>query len=299
MKNKKFNNVDKNLPYRSIRAINDPSVLNYLTKLTKQLNFHKITKDKSIQKKFLDYYIKWIKNTKLNRLKNLHKFSQACFSSGSTQVFDYFYAKNKTRRFRAFKGEYAYHYSSWRNHFKNWKIIENLDLKKNDAVVVSLPFSDTGSKHSQMEKLIKKCNKLNIPVLVDCCYFSMCKGIEFDFNQKCITEIAFSLSKAFPVSRLRVGMRLSKKDDDDPLFFVNKLGLTNRIAAYYGYNLIKKFKFDYLYTKYEKKQKYYCDKMSLKPSSVVNLATGGKEWNLYNRGNETNRLCLANLYEKK
>ena len=227
------------------------------------------------------------------------RIQYSCFSAGSTQAFDYFYAKNKKKRFRAFKGEYAYHYSSWRNHFNNWKIIKNLDLKKNDAVVISMPFSDTGSKHELMEDLVKKCNILNIPVLVDCCYFSMCKGIEFDFNQKCITDIAFSLSKAFPVSRLRIGMRLTKKDDDDPLFFVNKLGLVNRIGIYFGLELLKKFNFDYLFKKYEKKQKYFCKKMSLTPSSVVNLGIGQDKWAAYNRGNKTNRLCLSVLYENK
>ena len=300
MKNKKkFNEVNKVLPFRSIRAINDPVVLNYLSKITKKLNFHKITTDEKIQNKFLMKYIKWIKGTKLNKLKNIDKFKHACFSNGSTQVFDYFYAKNKKRRFRAFKGEYAYHYNSWRNHFGNWKVIKNLDLKKNDAVVISMPFSDTGSKHELMDDLIKKCNKLNIPVLIDCCYFSMCKGIEFDFNQKCVTDIAFSLSKAFPVSRLRIGMRLTKKDDDDPLFFLNKLGLVNRNSSFIGLKLLQKFSFDYIYKKYEKLQKHYCNKMDLTPSNIVTLGIGGKKWAAYNRGGVKNRLCLSSLYEKK
>ena len=30
----------------------------------------------------------------------------------------------------------------------------NKNLKKNDAVVISLPFSDTGSKHFLMDKII-------------------------------------------------------------------------------------------------------------------------------------------------
>ena len=127
----------------------------------------------------------------------------------------------------------------------------------------------------------------------------MCKGIKFNFNHKPIKEIAFSLSKAFPVSRARIGMRLSKIDDDDPLFFINKLGLVNRVGAFIGLKLIKKFKFDYIYKKYFKKQLYYCHKLSLKPSAVVCLGVGGKIWKKYNRGNKTNRLCLSRLYEKK
>ena len=94
-------------------------------------------------------------------------------------------------------------------------------------------------------------------------------------------------------------MRLSRMDDDDPLFFLNKLGLVNKIGAYIGLKIIKKFNFDYIYKKYSKKQKIYCEKLNLKPSSVVCLGIGGKKWIKYNRGNTTNRLCLSSLYEKK
>ncbi len=294
-----FNSINEKLPYKSIRAINDPKVVNFLQSVLKKKKLINILNNNNIEKKFLKKYRNWLTSSKLNNLKGLDKFKFSNFTNGSTQTFDYFYVKNKKRRFRAFKGEYAYNYTSWRNHFPNWKYINKLDIKKNDAVVISLPFSDTGSKHSDMEKLINLCDKMDVPVLVDCCYYSMCKGVNFDFNHKSIKEIAFSLSKAFPVSRVRIGMRLSKEDDDDPLFFVNKLGLVNRIAAYIGYKLIQNFKFDYLHNKYFKKQIYYCKKLNLKPTSVVCLGIGGEKWRKYNRGNKTNRLCLSRLYEKK
>ena len=293
-----FNKVNKNLPYRSIRAIDDPKVISFLNQINKKTNLKKILENKEITKTFLKEYLKWIKSTKLNNLKNLKQFKYLCFAAGSSQVFDFFYAKHKKRNFRAFKGEYAYHFSSWRNNYK-WKYIENLNIKKNDAVIISLPFSDTGSKHLEMENLIAKCNSLDVPVLIDCCYYSMCKGINFNFNHECIKEISFSLSKAFPVSRMRIGMRLSRKDDDDPLFFMNKLDLVNRQSAFIGLKLIKKFSFDYLYNKYSKLQKIYCQKMNLEPSSVVSLALGGEKWKMYNRGNKKNRFCLSKLYEKK
>lgn len=294
-----FNKINHKLPYKSIRAINDNNVLSFLNSVLKNIKLINILNDTKIEKVFLKTYKKWLLSSKLNKLSGLDKFKYLNYANGSSQIFDYFYDKNKTRRFRAFKGEYAYHFTSWRNHFKNWKYINNLDIKKNDAVVISLPFSDTGSKHQDMEKLIDLCDRLNVPVLIDCCYFSMCKGINFNFNHKCIKEIAFSLSKAFPVSRVRIGMRLSRMDDDDPLFFLNKLGLVNKIGAYIGLKIIKKFNFDYIYKKYSKKQKIYCEKLNLKPSSVVCLGIGGKKWIKYNRGNTTNRLCLSSLYEKK
>ena len=113
-----------------------------------------------------------------------------------------------------------------------------------------------------MNKLIQICNKKNIPVLVDCCHLAMCKGINFDFNQKSIKEISFSMSKV-PVSRFRIGMRLSKIDDDDPLFFLNKLALVNKFSAYVGLKLLQKFKFDYIYEKYKDKQLKYCKKLKV------------------------------------
>ena len=288
------------LPYRKIRAINDPEVIKFI-KLTfkKHKSLYKSLNDENIHLKFLKEYIRWIKSSKLNKLKNLHKFKFACFSNGSSQAFDYFYAKYKNRNFRVFKGEYFYHHLSWRNHFKSWSFIDDLNIKKNDALIISLPFSDTGSKHPKMEELIKICDKKNIPVLVDCCYFSMCKDINFDFNHKSIKVISFSLSKAFPVSRLRIGMRLTREDDDDPLFFLNKLGLVNRNSSFIGLKLIKKFKFDFIYNRYKELQKYYCNKMKLIPSNVVTLGIGGKKWKAYNRGGTKNRLCLSSLYEKK
>lgn len=290
----------KILPFRKIRAINDPIVIKFIKAIFKKdQSLYRSLNDENVHIDFLKEYKKWIKSSKLNRLKNLDKFKFACFSNGSSQAFDYFYAKYKDRRFRAFKGEYVYHHLSWRNHFPSWNYIDDLNIKKNDALIISMPFSDSGSKHPKMDELIKICDKKNIPVLVDCCYFSMCKGINFDFNHKSIKVISFSLSKAFPVSRLRIGMRLTRNDDDDPLFFLNKLGLVNRNSSFIGLKLLKKFSFDYIYKKYNKLQKYYCTKMELIPSNVVTLGIGGKKWAKYNRGGVKNRLCLSSLYEKK
>ena len=108
-------------------------------------------------------------------------------------------------------------------------------------MIISLPFSDTGSKHPKMEELISICDKKKVPVLVDCCYFSMCKGINFDFNHSSLKAISFSLSKAFPVSRLRIRNEINlREDDDDPLFFLNKLSLVNRNSSFVGLKVTSK-----------------------------------------------------------
>ena len=73
-------------------------------------------------------------------------------------------------------------------------------------------------------------------------------------------------------------MRLSKIDDDDQLFYYQKLQFVNKLSLYIGLKIIRKFSFDYLYKKYSGLQNYYCKKMNLTPSNVVAIALGGNKW---------------------
>jgi hypothetical protein len=93
-------------------------------------------------------------------------------------------------------------------------------------------------------------------------------------------------------------MRLQKEDDDDPMYVYQKEKYLNLLSCYIGNKLINKFNFDYIYNKYAIIQKKICEKMNLKPSSVVNLALGGNSYSQYNRGGKFNRLCISNILEK-
>jgi hypothetical protein len=298
MKRKSFNIVKNNLPYKSIRHIKDNYVIKYINQILKKKDLYKIHSNKKIVDSFLKNYINWISSSKLNKFKNLNKFKFATFSNGTSQTFDMFYLKHHNRRFRLMKGEYAYHFLSFRNHKLKWKYIEDDKLSRNDALIISLPFSDSGNIHEQLGILLNECSKKKIPVLLDCCYLTSCKNINFNFDQKCIETITFSLSKCFPVSRFRIGMRLQKEDDDDPMYVYQKEKYLNLLSCYIGNKLINKFNFDYIYNKYAIIQKKICEKMNLKPSSVVNLALGGNSYSQYNRGGKFNRLCISNILEK-
>tara|TARA_E500000178_G_C16964189_1_gene727555 strand:- start:1144 stop:1440 length:297 start_codon:yes stop_codon:yes gene_type:complete len=86
------------LPFRKIRAINDPIIIKYIKSIfLNDPNFYKSLNDENIHNNFLKSYIKWIKSSKINNLKGLEKYKFACFSNGSSQVFDYFYAKYKKK----------------------------------------------------------------------------------------------------------------------------------------------------------------------------------------------------------
>jgi len=298
MKKKLINFVKKSLPYRSIRYIKDQDVIAFIKKISKKINLYSIHNNEKIINEFLKNFINWIKSSKLNKFKNLDKFKYKVFSNGTSQIFDMFYLKYRNKRFRILHGEYSYHFLSFRNHGLKWKYINGTKLKKNDALIISLPFSDSGNKHEKLSILINECNKKKIPVLLDCCYLNSCKDIDFNFNQPCIDSIGFSLSKCFPVFRFRIGMRVQKKDDDDPMYVYQKEKYINVLSCYIGNKLIKKFNFDYIHNKYYDLQKRICKKMKLKPSSVVNLALGNKSYLRYNRGGEFNRLCISKIIEK-
>jgi hypothetical protein len=281
-------NDKRQLPFGESTAINDPEALVVINRTKLDLTV-------DLSSEFCDEYKQWITQTKLNTIQGLDQFPFACYSNGTTEAFDKFYMKHNSRRFRCFRGEYVYHRLVWRNNWTNWMWLDDECLDSNDAVVISLPFSDTGTKHKLHEALLDQCDEKGIPVLVDCAYFGICSNIDFNFNHKCITEITFSLSKVFPVAHARIGVRLSREDNDDPLFVVNKMKYINRLGPQLGLELLSKFDTDFIFNKYRKKQLELCEQYQVVPSDTVLFGIGDNNWQEYNRGTDTNRLSFNRI----
>lgn len=144
-----------------------------------------------------------------------------------------------------------------------------------------------------MKDLFEICEIKNVPVLLDCAYFGICSDVDFNFNYKCITDIAFSLSKTFPVAHARIGMRITKIDDDDIMFVYDKINYNNRLGARIGIELCNFFGPDFIYEKYNVKQRELCHQLDVIPSkSVIFGLDYNNKYPEYNRGTETNRLSL-------
>jgi hypothetical protein len=126
----------------------------------------------------------------------------------------------------------------------------------------------------------------------------VCYNINFNFDYDCITDITFSLSKAFPVAYARVGMRLTKVDDDDSLLMLHKIGYTNRIGAAIGLKLMEQYSPDYICEKYMGQQAELCKELGVQPSNTVlfGIDTSNK-YPEYNRGGITNRLSLHKHFD--
>lgn len=286
----RFPNDKKHLPFGHSAAIADEQCLELLSNF--KPDFKQVMSKETIADEFCEQYYHWLFTSNNHTVLGYNDFKFKTYSQGTTEAFDKFYIRNKDKRFRVFSTEYMYHQLVWRNSWPNWKFIEDDDLRENDAVIISIPFADTGDKHHLHDAVLEKCNKLGIPVLIDCCYFSISTGLKIDLTHECITDVTFSLSKAFPIAHARIGMRLTRIDDDDSLFVYQKSGYNNRIGAALGLEFINNFACDYIPSKYKEKQQQFCELLEVVPSKTVLFGIAQSNWTEYNRGGLTNRLSL-------
>ncbi len=284
----------KTLPYGGAQYVVSSDLEQFVKSAIAKVAVNDCLWDNSIKQKFLDLYRSWITQSSLNIMSGLDNFPIATFSAGTTEAFDKFYLKNLHRRLRYFRGEYMYHQVAGRQYFKESKFVEDGDLDHNDVLVISLPFSDSGDAHPCMEQTLATCTKLGIPVLLDCAYFGICSGIEFNFDHACITDLTFSLSKTFPVPHLRIGMRLTRCDDDDALLVMNKTDYVNRLSCAVGVELLENFAPDMIFNRYRDRQIKLCNDLGVVASNCVIFGIDESgNYAQYNRGGTTNRLCLS------
>ena len=255
--------------------------------------------DMKVVHNFLNTYYEWIQTSKLNKLHGLNKFNSLSFVHGTLQSFDFFYAENKDRRMRCFKGEFIYHEVTWRNNYPGWKYIEDDVIRKNDAVIISLPFSDYGAEHPDMQNVLDICDNLKVPVFIDCAYYSIGRGLDFNLDRPCIKGISFSLSKAFyGAERLRIGMRCKREHNDDPADLITSMGMVSKISAGAGYELCNNFEADYNHNKFRNKQIEICKELKIEPSDCVQFGItdeNHKDFGEYDRGSRWRRVCISKL----
>ncbi len=204
--------------------------------------------DDTILQKFKDKFVSWIASSKYNKLEGLEGYRDVSYVHGTIQSFDHFYLIQKKKRFRFFKGEFFYHKCSFQ-HDWNWAFIEDDEIKRGDAVILSVPFSDYGKQHPLLtQDFLNYCDENSIPVMLDFAYYPMAKNINVNLNHNCIQLITFSLSKAFyGMEHLRVGIRMVNdfRHIDDGIGAFNEQQMVNRVGAAIGYELMTKYSVDY------------------------------------------------------
>lgn len=287
----------KHLPFGGSRAINNHVIEEFIN-YTLSNDFLAKVREKNVTEQFLENFHSWVQSSTFNVFFGLNEFKHKCFSNGTTEAFDKWFIRNQNRRLRVFRGEYMYHYATYRNLDLNFKWLEDGNLDANDHVVISMPFADSGNMHHETLSVLDSAAVLSVPVLIDATYVGLTKNITFDFGHPAIDTITFSLSKVFPVSHARIGMRLTRNDLDDGLDIYRKTSYDNRFGAALGNSLITNYNVDYNIHCYAHWQKFKCQELKIEPSKTVLFGLGnGSEWKQYNRGGLYNRLFLGGFYE--
>ena len=168
-------------------------------------------------------------------------------------------------------------------------------LEKDDALVISVPFSDTGKQRDDLGYALSHAKRMNIPVLLDFCYYPVTKNINIDLDlYPNIDTITFSMSKIFKgAESLRVGVRMEREDRDDGIDVFNSVGMYNNIALKILNEYMEEYDVDYCWRKYKNKYEQACQELNLKPTDCVLFGLGGDEYSDFNRGNEHNRVCVS------
>lgn len=293
--------------YSGSRAIGDGEIIDHINLLPSVI---KMIYDNDVISKFENNFGSWLENNQYNTVIGLDNF-QPDLSQGATQSFDSFYIKHANRKWKMFYGEYFYHTLMAVNLNHDWSFISDYQqLNSNDALMLSVPFCDTGNNIEDLDHILGHCDKHGIPVLLDCAYYTIAKNIHINLNHPCIETVAFSLSKTFPVAHARVGMRYTRASHKDGQKLHSMINYDNRLSAAVGLSLIEKFSSDWIVRKYQMAYDRLTNLLNLKAGNSIMFADGDQSWNEYSRKNLLatyqlalnyrlfkNRICLTQLLE--
>ncbi len=254
-----------------------------------------------IKSKFVQTYKQWMFAVHPN-IKGWEDYNELCFTQGTTESFSQFYLRfRENKRLRLAKGEYFYNQMMkglWYKEKFAW--LDEDEIKPNDVVLISVPFSNTGAVPDYLETLLTECDKNDVPVMLDLAYVSLSVNQEVDLTHKCIEYVVSSLSKVFPVELYRIGIRMQRKKFEDQLYVINEKNYNyiNVLSAYVGTKLMETYPADYIYNKYRQKQLDMCGQLNVEASPCVYFGIDTKEqFQDYNRGTPTNRLCFSRVWD--
>lgn len=274
------------MPKQGAHPVRSQLILNELKKF--DVNLHQVDLPT-----YLEKYRQWIYAGKNNKITGLENYQSSAFVHGTIQAFDHFYIRHCNKRFRFYKGEFMYHRAVLK-HGLNWQWINEEDIVAGDAVLISCPFSDTGKTHSELEYILDRCEKLNVPVLIDLAYLPTSKNIHINLNYDCIDTVCTSISKMFEGAQyIRTGIRFMKQNIDDGIDVFNSVGMVHTYSMSLASYVMDNFSIDYCWDNYEQQYNAVINTLTLEPTDCIMFGTSQTEYFEFNRGNSHNRVCIS------
>ena len=293
---------NKDKAFGGAYSVHDPETcLIRDTSITRYVKEQQLLNHNDIRNNFCNTYREWMFSSH-PKIKGWQDYNHLCFTQGTTESFSQFYIRFKeSKRLRLAKGEYFYHQmmkSLWFNNRFAW--LDEDDVREGDVLLLSVPFSDTGDIPKNLETLLTECDRKNVPVMLDLAYLNLSTNLDIDLTHRCIEYVVTSLSKVFPVENYRIGLRMQRTMFEDQLYVINEnnYNYINLMSAYIGTALMNNFDADYIHNKYKDKQNEFCKKYNLEMSPCVYFGIDhNNQYPIYNRGNNTNRLCFSRVWD--
>jgi hypothetical protein len=262
------------------------------TQLRNLIKSYRAEQDTTLER-YLSTFRNWLQSSTFNKLEGLDAFAHSAFTYGTTQAFDHFYLKHRSRRFRFFTGEFMYHKACMKHGF-DWAWLHEDILQFDDALIISLPFSDLGVLPADLDAIFRHCNNLNIPVLLDLAYFPLGKDLTINLDQSCVETVCASLSKVFDGAQyLRAGIRFQRENIDDGIDIANSVGMVPQHTINTAVHLMDNCSMDYNWKTYGSIYDSVCKELKLTPTNCLMFGISETEFNDYNRGNSWNRVCIS------
>ncbi len=241
-----------------------------------------------LKEDFFLKYLKWLQDCSTSPVIGLEKFPQIYYVNGVTQSYDIFFWEHQGKRFRTVKGDYPYVKLA----VNNWVYLEDDELQKNDALVLTCPFYENGDIPRNFEQILDQCLELRIPVMIDAAYFGTCYDTSFDYSHPAIEMVSFSLSKCLSLFAYRVGILFCKKSFSHLEELQKQTKYFNQAGAYIGARLMDKFPADFMPLNYKKFHQDVCQDLDLLPTKCIMLA------NVKNQDKRFDKLLEDNRFDQ-
>ena len=288
-------NFRQDSPYgpltKTVQPLQDPEIMHAFAGLSFAAAQEYFAKDVMLDC-FRDEFDAWIRSADCFAVNGLERFPHRLLSQANTQSLDAFLLRHHRRRLRFFRGEYPYTPMAARDAGIEQAWLEADELRANDAVVLSYPFSATGKPHERSAEVLAAAERLQVPVLLDCAYFGATRDLELNITQSCIETVAFSLSKPTGLAHIRVGMEYTRAAKPG-LKTLNDWYMLNRLGIYAAHQIIRRFPADYIPRKYSESYTALCGKLALEPVNVLLMGLGGEAYSNFDRMGVANRVGLA------
>jgi hypothetical protein len=186
-----------------------------------------------------------------------------------------------------------YHQASLKKNLR-WSWLDPETLTFNDAVIISVPFSDSGNMPRDIDKILDKCDYYKIPVLLDLAYLPQAKNIKLDLSHPCIETVVCSISKAHDGAQyLRAGVRFQRENCDDGIDIANSVGMVPHHAMASACYLMSLYDLDYNWRTYGDTYYQVCKQLVLEPTDCLMFALSYDNYSEFNRGNPWHRVCVS------